>query len=375
MKKSKNKKKDYVNLMGAGNIVNPDNIDGNVNHREVENKFTSGNINGSSFNGDVKSLKSFNIDKAMKEGLEDLYSNFQEMEDLFSNKSDSVISNSEDEYSDEENSEDYSSDEDGSDFDSDNESDEEDDFDSDNDNFDNESVYSSMSNRSSVIVKTMGQDNQFSNAYSNNLDPRTNFITEEQKKRECITSVINNLDTVKNRAVIDLQKEQEEDLKLSYLADIKIFMQSLEDDGKEIKIKMPDTNSSFKEVKQIHKILQRMVDHQRYCSFANEFILFGANCLEFIFDGEKEYFGYKPDLTDWSCTVQSKLPRMKVDTTKIVSDFVQDYNIHPLLRIGMELVPSAISHSRLRASQHDEEDIHSQPIINNAMNQMNHGYY
>ena len=313
------------------------------------------------------------MDNIIKNGLNDIYSDFDDLNDIISNKSKPIDlgsskksrynSDSSDNSDMSDSSGDVSSDYSGSYG-----------YSEDDEYSDVESVYSNASNASSVLVTTLGQDAKFADAYRNNQ--HQNFITDAQKKRDCIRNVVNNLETVKHQTVYNLEKEQEEDMKLHYIADIKIYMNMLEEDGRDINIDIPDINSTYKEVKQVHRILQRMTDHQRYCSFANEFIIFGANCLEYIFDGKKEYFGYKPDLTDWSVTVQSKLPRMKADTTKIVSNFVQGNNIHPLFRIGLELVPSAITHSKVRASQYGESDMYTNSRTSgNAINSLNNSYY
>jgi hypothetical protein len=47
-------------------------------------------------------------------------------------------------------------------------------------------------------------------------------------------------------------------------------------------------------------VLRLKNDRNRYSSFAEEMILSMAYGLEYLFDGEKEWFGRKPDLVGWN---------------------------------------------------------------------------
>ncbi len=56
----------------------------------------------------------------------------------------------------------------------------------------------------------------------------------------------------------------------------------------------------------------------------------------------------KPDLTGYSDTVKVKLRRLKYETSTIASTIMEQYDISPLTRIVLELVPGMFIHSTLR---------------------------
>ena len=69
--------------------------------------------------------------------------------------------------------------------------------------------------------------------------------------------------------------------------------------------------------------------------------------------GERYYFGITGrDLTNWHNTVRSKLLKMRYETSTIVAGVMHEYNIGAPARVGLELIPSAFLHSRMRKEQH-----------------------
>ena len=105
-------------------------------------------------------------------------------------------------------------------------------------------------------------------------------------------------------------------------------------------------------------MLRHKNDHTRYCSFAEEFLLFGAYALEELFDGKRTFFSrYQPDLTGWHNHVNVKLKRMRHDTGQLVSAVMQDYNIGPGARVLLELIPSAVIYSKMRKQQYSQPSL------------------
>jgi hypothetical protein len=69
-----------------------------------------------------------------------------------------------------------------------------------------------------------------------------------------------------------------------------------------------------------------------------------AEFVESVFDGETEIpvLGWKPDYTGYRNTVQTKLMRMRFETSQIVASAVQGYDMGPTSRILLELIPSLL---------------------------------
>ena len=150
-----------------------------------------------------------------------------------------------------------------------------------------------------------------------------------------------------------LEKEHEEDTKTILLNDIDELRGELEADGVDLsRIINVDQNSSLDDIQMVYKILRHKYDKRRYHQFGEEMILSMCYGLEFLFNGERKWGPYSPDLTNWSNTVRTKLNKMRYETSTIVSNVMNHYNIGPVTRILLELVPSAILHSNLRKQQY-----------------------
>jgi hypothetical protein len=141
--------------------------------------------------------------------------------------------------------------------------------------------------------------------------------------------------------------EKKEDIKASMLDEIDFLMSCLGSEDVDIsRIPVVSRSSSFEDVRETLSSLRYKQDRIRYCSFAEEFILFGAYGLEELFNGERSWLGRQPDLTGWHNQVTVKLRRMRHDTSTVVSAVMEDYNIGPGARILLELIPNMFLHSR-----------------------------
>ena len=152
---------------------------------------------------------------------------------------------------------------------------------------------------------------------------------------------------------VSADHETEEDIKTILLEDVDELRYELEQDQIDVsRIPQVNKDSSLEDVKKIRKILRMKYDRKRCDSFGTEIIMASAQGLEYLFDGKKKWGPYRPDLLGWSNTIRPKLRRMKYETSTIIASVMQEYNIGPMARIGLELIPSAILYSRMRREQH-----------------------
>lgn len=181
------------------------------------------------------------------------------------------------------------------------------------------------------------------------LDARTH----EQKRRDHIDNIMG------DAMGFSFEKEKKEDIKMVMLSEIDSLISTLsEEDADLSRIPQVTRMNSFDEVESVLKNLRHKNDHLRYCTFAEEFLLFGAHALEDLFDGNKTWFGrYKPDLTGWHNHVNIKLRRMRHDTGQLVNGVMSELNISPAARILFELVPSMVLYSRTRKQQYSKPNI------------------
>lgn len=211
------------------------------------------------------------------------------------------------------------------------------------------------------------------NSASNNRfnDSRMQTMTLEQERRDHLSHVIGNINPNGMNSGYDLMEEREYDDKNVMLEEIDDLIEIAEDNGVDIsRIPKVDKTSTFAEVRDVYNKLRYKNDSHNYDQFANEIFMLVAHGAEYLFDGEKEWFGKHPDLTGWSDTVKTKLRRMRYEKTKLVRKIVDQYQIPPWMRIGMEIVPSAFTYTRNRRSA-VRDNIASDKQFKSALNQLN----
>lgn len=195
--------------------------------------------------------------------------------------------------------------------------------------------------------------------------------THEQLRQEQIKNVMSNMSDAN---FISLEEASKEDEKTNMLEEIDSLRASLEEeDAKGLdKIPVVTQNNTYAEVENVLRRLRLKNDRARYTGLADEFLLWGAQCAEELFDGKRKFMGKSPDLTGWSKEVHVKLRRMRHDTSTLVSGVMHDYNIGPGMRILLELVPNVFMYAKRRkqsygkASMYASDDIarHMQSIRN-----------
>ena len=92
-------------------------------------------------------------------------------------------------------------------------------------------------------------------------------------------------------------------------------------------------------------------NRNRYASLGEEFILALASGLELLCNGEREILGIKPDLQGYSDVVKVKLRRLRNETSQVVGNVVEKYEISPVTTLLIELIPSLFLHSKRRKNQ------------------------
>lgn len=153
-------------------------------------------------------------------------------------------------------------------------------------------------------------------------------------------------------AGVDIEAENEEETKGILLEDIEELLSELRGYGVDVSnVAEVNSDSTLKEIKEVHKKLQHRYDRKRCHTFGTEALMAAAHGLEFMFDGKKTYGPFRPDLTDWHNNIRPKLRRMRYETSSVVSDAMHTWNIGPLMRIAMELGISAVLHSKSRQNQ------------------------
>ncbi len=173
-------------------------------------------------------------------------------------------------------------------------------------------------------------------------------LTEEQQNQKIVDKVLNN----NNNFDYNIEDENREDLKLTLLEKIDNLTEELEDEGISLsKIPKVDYNSNLEQIEYVAKLLMLKANRNRYASLGEEFILALASGLEIVCNGEREFLGIRPDLQGYSDVIKVKLRRLRNETSQVVGNVVEKYEISPITTLLIELIPSLFLHSKRRKNQ------------------------
>ena len=182
--------------------------------------------------------------------------------------------------------------------------------------------------------------------------------TLESKRSKVVENVIRDM------TEIDLSDElREDDEKIQLLDEIEILWDVLKEEDIDLsRITMPTMETPISIMRKVRRSLRLKNNRVRSRHFAEEVLLASAYALEHVFDGEKTYFGRRPNLSGWPSTLNVKLRRMRFETSSLASNVMSNLNTGPAIQILMELIPSMILCARMRKTQAPADVINSQSM-------------
>lgn len=179
--------------------------------------------------------------------------------------------------------------------------------------------------------------------------------TNEQRGRDAITATLGYQDSS-----FSLEQEKMEEHKTLMLVEIDSLLESLAEAGiNTSRVPVVGTDSTYKQVEKVLLILRFKNDNARCTLIAQEMLIFAAYQLEDLFDGKKDWAGYKPDLTGWHNNVQMRMRRIQPETGRLVSGVLEACDTGPLVRLLIELVPNMFIYAKRRKEQHGQPGVFS----------------
>ena len=186
-------------------------------------------------------------------------------------------------------------------------------------------------------------------AYNNNN--KNEDIYNEQKRHDVFSNVLTNIKPNANYTH-DIYTEEIKNKKSILLEQIQLLKLMLQEENEDVS-NIPDLNEDdrIERLEHIYKILKIKKDRIQFNTLGEELIMFCVHMLESIFDGERTFFGkFQPDLRGWHNSVSVKLKRLRYETSTVVSDVVQSYNISYGTRLAIELIPSMFLYSKVKSA-------------------------
>jgi hypothetical protein len=197
-------------------------------------------------------------------------------------------------------------------------------------------------------------------------------FTDEEMKRG---RVMNALSALRIGSDGFLDSDREHDMKVSAIEEIEDLVALFKDNGEDVShIHIPTIDESLEIIQSTLTLLKRHNDRRRFGSVADDCIMMAASGLEYLLDGKRSFFGFKPNLSGWKSHVRTKLRRMRHDTSQIASSLMNDYNFGPISRLIIELVPSMVmyagQHSGSSASGAQHEERASEADFDSAIDRL-----
>jgi hypothetical protein len=176
-------------------------------------------------------------------------------------------------------------------------------------------------------------------------------ITEEQTEQGYINKLITNRwgeGETSNNPALPLRLDE---YKLGLLEEIDDIIQDLKGEVDLSTLPTVTYSSPLEDVERVHIILRKKHERISRSNLANDWVMMFSEFAEMVFNGEREVFGFKPNLTGVSKKLKVKLRRIRHDTSIVVNQILNDNGIGPMTRIVLEILPTILIHGRVNENE------------------------
>jgi hypothetical protein len=182
-------------------------------------------------------------------------------------------------------------------------------------------------------------------------DTYTKFVTDEQAKRAQMSKVVSGMKEKYGNSEM-VSYEVNKNSKLHVLEEIIQLRSHLKKVGIDMSnVPDVDRNSNMQDIETAHELLVCKNSWYTYNVATKEFLIFLAGIMEFLFDGEREwFFGLKPDLTGWSNVLSAKINSRSYELTQKAQEFMRDNGIGGSTTLCIEIIASMVMYSKNRTS-------------------------
>lgn len=171
-------------------------------------------------------------------------------------------------------------------------------------------------------------------------------ISKEQRANIQINRLMSSMDIDETEVIEELEDEKF-DLIERYIW----LKDGIASSGGNIK-DLPDVSEddSMDKIRRLFKRATHRNNLINHSDAGGNMILMSAQGLGNIFNGKRQLFGMRPDLRGWVETVRPKLPRIRTETTNMVSSAVDYMGIAGFQKVLFELVPSMIVYANTKSN-------------------------
>lgn len=216
------------------------------------------------------------------------------------------------------------------------------------------SVCSKCSRRSTHLHKENKQDA----TYKAPVTMQQHVSTNEHENKMKVMSVFDDMRKTRT-ADFSMDMERTRDNKTNKIEQISNIVSTLDEEGMDISsIKIPSIDAPIEEIDSVLSLVSMKLNRTRYSSIFEELVIGGAEFMESKLNGTVAIppFGWKPDYTGYSNTVNVKLHRMRCETSQIVGNAVEGMGLSSTSRILLELLPSLLLYPKTNAKHKKSAD-------------------
>lgn len=174
-------------------------------------------------------------------------------------------------------------------------------------------------------------------------------MTEEHAEQGYINNLIVKRWGVSAGAVQSDMPMRLDEHKLGMLEEIDDLMSDLKGEVDLTTLPTVNYNSQLEDIERVHIILRKKHQRVHQSNIATDWVLMLSNFSEVVFDGEREIFGFRPNLKGISKKLKVKMHRIRHDTSQVVGQILDNNNIGPIMRIGIELLPTILIHNQINS--------------------------
>ncbi len=201
------------------------------------------------------------------------------------------------------------------------------------------------------------------------IDDEIKYRTHEHKRSALLDLAIPGIKPIVDKDIKHIQNEENKNDYIKHVEDIEQFLTSQEIPFN--KGNRPDKDDDIEKWISYFDILKSKIRSLKLQDIFDGMIIFVTKVVEDYFDGQNEFFGYRPDLKDWSEVAKIKFKRLKVENSMEISRFIKRYNISDLslffIEMFISLFGAIIKSDKKKIKKRNDNYITSYKPVNSSV--------
>jgi hypothetical protein len=192
---------------------------------------------------------------------------------------------------------------------------------------------------------------------------------QDDSRLKSKSKVFDELPDIEEPGLTDIQEEEHKRDYIKHVDEIETFL-SNQGIGFN-KSNKPNIEDPLEQWVNYYDLLKGKVRSMRMHEFVDGSVDFFTKAIGDVFNGEHEFLGYKPDLSNWSEIARHKFKMMRVENSLEISNFIKKNNISGFSLFMLELTLSLVTHiARNRNKKYNSGSIYSSSNLKEELSAM-----